>query len=303
MASQFKADERVEKGIRRIARGQIARALDGLAGRTDAGPGEVVHDVRRRLKKVRALVRLARSGLGRKAAHREGDRLRDAGRALSEVRDAGVLVAALDALVARLGDRGRAEAIAAAREALVAECRAVERRVLDEGDALAESVRSLEEFRRDAGHWEVEERGWAALEGGLRRIYGRGYRMSRTIPPTPTDEVLHEWRKRVKDLGYALDIFEAIRPEYTTSRRELAHKLASLLGDDHDLAVLRSRFSGPGEGGILPLIDARRLELRREALSLGPILYAEGPRRFVARIGAYWKAWRSEAEAAGFDLM
>ena len=52
---------------------------------------------------------------------------------------------------------------------------------------------------------------------------------------------------------------------------------------------------------ILPLIDRRRAELQRDAFALGRSLYGERPRDFVARLGAYWRAWRSEAEAARFD--
>ena len=50
---------------------------------------------------------------------------------------------------------------------------------------------------------------------------------------------------------------------------------------------------------ILPLIDRRRAELQRDAFALGQSIYGERPRDFVARLGAYWRAWRAEAEAAG----
>ena len=36
MAFQFKAGETLEEGVRRIARGQIDKALNALTGRTDA---------------------------------------------------------------------------------------------------------------------------------------------------------------------------------------------------------------------------------------------------------------------------
>jgi CHAD domain-containing protein len=300
MAFEFQPDEPVAKGVQRIARNQIAKALDGLIGRGDANSDEVIHDARKRLKKVRALVRLARSGLGPKLADREDDRLRDAARPLSEVRDASVLVDTLDGLVERFGDEGEPEAIASAREALVSRKREITRRVLDEGNALAKVAQAMEQVRRDAKRWEVDGDDWDVLEAGLDRIYQRGLRAFREATARPTDENLHEWRKRVKDLWYVMDILKPIRPEYTGRLGTEAHKLADLLGDDHDLSVLRETLPDSGEI-LLTLIAGRRVELQREAFALGPILHAEEPKLFLARLGAYWRAWRSEAKAARFD--
>ena len=304
MAFQLKPDESVAKGVRRLARGQIDKALDGLTGRNGTDPEEAVHDARKRFKRVRALIRLARGGLGRKLADREDTRFRDAGRPLSEVRDAGVLVQAFDGLV-----EGRPESISPVREVLLRRKREVCRRVLEEGDALAKVARTIEEARSDVKRWEVAGDDWDALEGGLERIYRRGRRAFREASEAPTDESLHELRKRVKDLWYVMDILKPIRPGYTEGRGEEAHRLADHLGDDHDLAVLRQALSGSGDMPcdcaavevILPLIDRRRAELQRDAFALGRSIYSERPKDFVARLGAYWRAWRSEAEAARFD--
>ena len=309
MAFRLRPDEPLAKGVRRVARGQIDKALEGLTGPADADPEEVVHDARKRFKKVRALLRLARSGLGRKIADRADALFRDAGRPLSEVRDAGVLVQALDGLIERYGDGGRPEAIAPARLLLRRRKQETCRRVLDEGGALAEVARAVGEARRDLRRWEVAGDEWEALEGGLGRIYGRGRRAFREAEAAPAVEALHEWRKRVKDLWYVMDLLKPVRPGYTEGRGEEAHQLADLLGDDHDLAVLGQALSGSGDGvcdgavteAVLPLIDRRRAELRRDAFALGPALYAERPKHFVARLGSYWRAWRAEVEAARFD--
>jgi CHAD domain-containing protein len=309
MAFQIKADESVAQGVRRMARNQIDRALDGLTGRSGAEPEEVVHGARKRFKKVRAVLRLMRDALGRKVYRRDNSRFRDAGRPLSEVRDAGVLVETLDQLIERYGDQGRPEVIGSARERLLRRKREVYQRVLDEGDALAKVARAMEEARGDVKRWEVAGDDWEALEGGLKGIYGRGHRAFHEALESRTDENLHEWRKRVKDLWYVMDLLKPIRPGFTEGRGEEAHKLADDLGDDHDLAVLRQVLSDPKDrlgvhsagGVIVPLIDRRRAELQQDAFTLGRRLYGERPKLFVARLGAYWRAWRSEIEAARFD--
>src|SRR4051794_31867359 len=83
--------------VGRILRKQVGKALEAL--NTD-GPlaDEVVHDARKRLKKARALLRLLREALGPRIYRRENACLRDAGRPLTEVRDAKVLVDTFDEL-------------------------------------------------------------------------------------------------------------------------------------------------------------------------------------------------------------
>ena len=84
---------------------------------------------------------------------------------------------------------------------------------------------------------------------------------------------------------------------------EDAHRLADLLGDDHDLAVLRStlvELDGqiPRDlDPVLGLIEHRRAQLQTEAMFLGERLYAEKPKAFVRRLRRYWRAWRNETRA------
>ena len=51
----------------------------------------------------------------------------------------------------------------------------------------------------------------------------------------------------------------------------------------------------PGLAGdrhaILEAIEGRQAELLDDALDLGARLYAEKPKAFVGRVGAYWEAW------------
>lgn len=308
MGFQLNDDESVSKGIKRIARDQIDKALDGLTGRIEAEPEEVVHGARKRFKKVRAVLRLARGGIDRRVYDRENVRLRDAGRPLSEVRDAGVLVQALDRLVERLGDPAVLPATAAVRAALLEHKQEVCRRVLDEEDAPARVVAAVRGVRKRLKDWDLDEDGWPALEGGLRWIYGRGHQALREAADRPSAEALHEWRKRVKDLWHASEILQPVRPAFTEGLAEQAHRLADALGDDHDLAVLREVLTDPARGigdraaagPILTAIDDRRAEIQRDAFEWGQQVYSDRPKVFVQRLRAYWLAWRSEIEAAAF---
>lgn len=78
-----------------------------------------------------------------------------------------------------------------------------------------------------------------------------------------------------------------------------AHRLADLLGDDHDLGVLRQALvSGHIDAAVdldavVRLIDHRRAELQSEAVQLGARVYAEKPKAFARRMQRSWNAGRA----------
>ena len=108
------------------------------------------------------------------------------------------------------------------------------------------------------------------------------------------DENLRAWRKRAKDFWYHLRWLAPISPGTMRGHAEDAHRPDDLLGDDHDLAVLR-RTSIEQAGQIpqdldpvLGLIAYRRAQLQTEAMFLGRRLYAEKPKPFARRLRRSW---------------
>ncbi len=85
--------------------------------------------------------------------------------------------------------------------------------------------------------------------------------------------------------------------------------MSRLLGDDHDLAVLRQmltndpgRFDGKGDAEVLlALIDHRRDDLEQKVLLLGERFFQEKAGDFSRRLKSYWKEWRAQAEQEPSD--
>ena len=61
----------------------------------------------------------------------------------------------------------------------------------------------------------------------------------------PTVPRLHEWRKRTKDLRYALELLEPLWPDVMEAFAAEVDDLADLLGEDHDLALLEAFVRDP----------------------------------------------------------
>ena len=105
-AYSLEIGEPVPNEIARIARGRIDDALDELSGATESSPEDAVHGARKDMKKLRALLRLVRGEIGEKVYRHEMATFRDAGRELSGVRDADVMLATLESLELPASDGG-----------------------------------------------------------------------------------------------------------------------------------------------------------------------------------------------------
>ncbi len=302
MAFHFKEGESVNHGVRRMAREQLRKVLDDVLSHESGDTDEGVHAARKRFKKLRGLLKLARPGLGGKAYRRENATFRDTARPLSEVRDARALAESLDKLADHFKGALPEGPLAAARDGLRRRREAVSRRVLVEQAALGETGAAVKAARPRLKDWPAVRR--SDVCQGLKQSYCRAYEARVAAHNDPSDENLHEWRKRVKDLCYQLDVLTPVRPQVLGPLADLAHALADHLGDDHDLVVLSGvlpEVVGAGcAAAFLPVIGQRRQELREEAYRVGERVFHEPPGEFMRRVCAYWKAWRAEVKAGQF---
>jgi CHAD domain-containing protein len=291
---RLRRSEPVAAGIRRIALGRTDDALDQLRGAAGSDAETAVHETRKDLKKVRSLLRLVRDEIGPDTYTRENERYRDAGRLLAGARDAKVKQDTLAALAERYDEvpdnGGRAFAKALREE---------QRDGAETGERVERAIAAIEAGREAVAGWPLGGGGWSVLEPGLRRAYRRGRRRFADVRAEGSDEAVHEWRKRVKDHWYHLRLLRNAWQPVMAESADRAHELADLLGDHHDLAVLRddalARREIFAEGELQPLLDAiaaRQEELLEGALALGQRVYAEKPSAFARRLEAYWPAWR-----------
>ena len=304
-AYRLRPGEHVPDGIRRIARGQLQDARDDLDGTSSRRLDETVHETRKRIKRLRACVRLARDAIGEERYESENTALRMAARRISAPRDAQVLVETLDAVTERFGDELAPDSTAALRARLDEEKEAATATLdgADGGGALAATVVTIDHALSRTTTWTLEPDGFHALSPGLRRIYRRGRRAMKAVRKDPSAENLHEWRKRVKDLWHATEIVQCARPKRLERCAARAHKLSGLLGDHHDLHVLREYVEAHPQcfaaevdrQALLAVVDRRSRRLCEKALSRGRKLYKRRPKRFVRDVE---RGWRKRAAAA-----
>lgn len=303
MPYRFQTNESVRAGAGRIATEQIDRAVGDVED-PSLDAAETVHAVRKRCKKIRAVLRLLRDELDNDGTYSEENAwYRDSARALADLRDAVAMIECYDRLADSYSSQIDRRALGRIRRAFT-----LRRKALSEHDS--DLHRRLEAFRGKmiAGRerlsdWPVESTGFAALRGGLIKTYKRARKGLKTAYDEGTDEAFHEWRKRIKYHWYHMRLLRNVWPGLMKQRARLVHDLASLLGDDHDLAVMRQTVvRSPDEFGdkktrqlLFGLIDRRMAELQAAARPLGEHVLAEKPKALARRLESHWRTWQSEA--------
>jgi CHAD domain-containing protein len=246
----------------------------------------LVHEARKTIKRMRAMARLLRRETGEQEFAHVDATLRQAGKRLAGARDAEVRIATLGDLRARHPDELGGEAI----EQLLA--RLEQDRAGTQGpDPELAVLADIAEMRRDLLRWNLLEHDSAALSVGLRAIYRDGrHRYKRVRRSRARDpERMHDWRKRVKSLYYALDMLGGKRAPATAKLTRRTDRLGEVLGEEHDLWMLKSFVEDDRLLDrrtlelLLTLVERRRKRLRKRALKLGARLYARKPSRFAAR--------------------
>lgn len=245
--------------------------------------------MRKSLKRARAMLRLLRTSMSGSSYRRENASLRDCSRLLGAVRDSRALLDTAAKLSARAASARERSLVSRLRTGLKhAHARA--RRNLCRYDSGMDSLRmALQASYRRSNRWCVRAEGKRPVGDGTRRVYARGRAACARAQAHPTAQNLHELRKQTKYLYHQLEALEPLRPGLITALANRAHHLADLLGDDHNLAVLRTRIAHSTFGRVdrtrlRRLVDHEREKLDREALKAAGRIYLRSPTAFAARL-------------------
>jgi CHAD domain-containing protein len=263
----------VERPVYSLHDAALALLDDAIAALKLDRSDEVVHAARKGAKQVRAALRLMRLSIGVDAYHRENRRVRDAAKPLTPVRDAFMLRHTLNHMPQRPAKMRRA--FEADHEK--------QRRTL-EGKGWRVAVSKLQQTRHALNSLPLTAAEVASAIDGVERVYKAG-RLAFREARSRTDNALHEWRKQAK---YLLNQIELIRALFGVKMKSLhlrTEALASVLGDDHDLAVFTTQLEAQSERSpaLEKVIKRRRHRLQAQAFRIGKEVYRHSPSRVSAQ--------------------
>jgi CHAD domain-containing protein len=284
------------------ARSIVADARSSLTN-PELSDAEAVHEVRKALKRWRALMRLLSGPLGEQAEQMRIE-ARDVMRALTGARDAQSTLDALADLrktevpfseTSMETIRGRVTAIkdAAEQTGFSQEMRDRINRYLD--------FASLSVDR-----WPLKAIAFDAVADALTSTYRRARQLIPEKWLEADAEHLHDLRRRVVEHRHQMDLVEHLWPRLGQVWGEEAQRLRNRLGACQDLAVLAARTAphqplAPWRSRLTPAIEARREAHLKTAARIASRLFAEKPKAFRRRIAALYSARQTRKSKTDTD--
>ncbi len=281
-------------GLAAAARLIIADGRRALTDPELSAP-EAVHEVRKALKRWRALLRLLARPLGEQANQMRTE-ARELMRAVAGARDA---QSALDALT----DMRKADLPFSSTSIETIRARLTKMRDAAEAKCFTKNMRSRLSRYFDYATLSLERWPFNAIDfdivtDGLTSTYRRARQLVPDSWPDAEPEHLHDLRRRVVEHRHQMDLVEPLWPRLGKVWAEEAQRLRNQLGSCQDLAVL-TNFTAPHQplapwrSRLSTLIDARRNAHLKAAARLAGRLFAEKPKAFRQRMQALWSARQS----------
>jgi CHAD domain-containing protein len=285
MSYRIAKGESLAEAFGRIAAEEMDLAMAQLGRRNR---GEAVHNARKALKRLRALLRSLRVAFPRKLFRAENRRLAAAGRKISPLRDLHVQLRTLGKLRGTAGP---------AYDRIERQLRRRQTSYIRRIPALRKTVRGmLQDSRQSIASLPMGHATPADLTAGLQRIYKQGRSAFKTARRNPTAQNLHESRKKAKLLGYGFELIEGLRPGKVSELTRRAATLTDALGDDHDLFMVLHALQH--EHRAMPSRDFRllakriavkRAKLQKKAFKMATRLYRDKPAYFGQRLSRYFR--------------
>jgi CHAD domain-containing protein len=300
MAYRLERDESVATGLKRVVRDEIESASEHLNGGKKVSRDQAIHEARKSIKKVRALLRLIRGELG-ETFDAENARLREIAHRLSELRDAVAVIGTFDDLRKHYAksEGGRLRSIRAG----LSKKRAESARPEEVKSVLDDAASALAKAGKAVKTWPLETDGYAAVEPGFEQIYRAGRKELKRVHKEPSADNFHRLRKRVKDHWYHVRLLENLWTDMMSAYEKSLKDLETWLGDDHNLVVLKGRvLAEPAFYGkqkdidlLLELIEKHQKDLRDKSLALAERVYETKSRALSRHMRHLWDTWRHES--------
>ena len=299
MGYKIDKSESINTGIKRVIIEQIDSSIESI-NQLNGNEHDVIHDIRKRGKKIRGALRFVRDALGKKRYQKENAFFRDLTGELSDLRDATSMISAVEAL--HPGNERESNS----KAHFIALFTRKRSKLFEEHyspEKLLDIRKQLIEAKERYIYMKMPAHGFEDIEKSIKRVYKRGYKAFDQAYEEPTVEGFHEWRKRVKYLWYHYRLLKTIWPGIFKAYASESKLLSDYLGDDHDYAVLLENlkngyvedFQQEQAEDILNMAQNQKKKLLKEAFPLGEKIYASKTKTFVHHIHQLWEVWSDQA--------
>ncbi len=271
---------------------QIVKAGELLVSAFD-DPHTGLHESRKRIKRIRALLSLLRRA-DQGFYRAEDRRWRDTSRLLSGPREASALVETIDRFIAEFPEANRAGELTDIRAAFERRKEAVGADAETLRPAIGAAILSCAEAGEAVRDWRLPDdirEAAKVFAKGVKRSWKDAETAAALAARRGRADDFHDLRKAVKRHSAHLSYLRAIWPGDAGARRKAVDRLADLLGELNDIAVMSKLVK---DGGVsIPdplrltffseLLEEKRRTLQAEAVDLADDLFGERPEKLRRR--------------------
>ncbi|WP_444934480.1 CHAD domain-containing protein [Microbulbifer sp. JTAC008] len=265
MSYQFQCDSPFPEQIKSIAQAEVTAANGYLRHN---GGETAVHELRKRCKKIRALLRLVRPQII-STFQRENTHYRKLANTLAHTRDLTALRIALLGLAPPHHFHRLHHLL---DELIQAE---------QNHSAVQEALKLLDRGQMRIPSWPLEQLGWHDAEAGYLRGYRKAASAWRKVRRHKNANRLHLLRKRAKDHWYQSRLLRKRYPLTVGERCKSLKELGEVLGDWRDLHLLARLVITQGDklqsefGTVLKIIRHRQSLLMKKTEALCEALFSK----------------------------
>jgi len=302
MSFGLKREASIAQEVRRLVLKQLETAISELRSVGDPESDEAIHDARRRVKKIRAVIRLVQPVLDK--SYRAVDRdLSDVSKLLAPVADGQGIIETLDQIAHRYRKVLPRRAVASLRAGLRARSARTDRDA-DARGVIEFAADTLRAERKRVRQWTIRGDGFRAVAPGLEESYRRARDGMILAWSKPKASHFHSWRRHVKDHWFHVRLVEARCGNHLLAYQRRLEALDGVLGEYHNVVLLRDVLVTDGylnraeTARCLRVVARYQRVLRRHAELLGVRIYLDKPGRYVRRVGRFWHDDPPEAGAA-----
>ena len=295
MSLKFERDKEVITNIYDIAKELNGEMIFKLTEYNDKHAA--VHETRKAIKKIRALLRLIRFEAGEICYAQENILYRDVGRLMSDLRDATALLETIDKLIESTENKQLVEQLKLVKQTLDDRRKSFAKENPSPKEIIEKAVIEFKRAAKRITTWPLESTNFNDWAYGLAKTYKQGNKAFHKAFETNDAHDFHEWRKAVKYLWNQILFLEDTWPLMQQNFANELSNLSSFLGDEHDLFVLKESFDSNYIEMKMPevlqsFLDKKTMYLREEAYWLGLKIYAESKSSFFQKNMAYWSAFK-----------
>jgi len=258
----------------------------------------LVHDLRKSVKNLRALLKLLRKETGTEFFKKNNFALRDLNSRSAAIRNYSALIK----LIESISEQDQATQFLESLNLLLLRLKSdfeEVKRITTYDTLFRYNQTQLEKYKSELNNLEINESRFAYIKAGITRVYSDGIGSFEIAIENPQEKSLHEWRKNVKDLYYcSLTLTPIWKPVLKSFTKEL-NVLSEMLGELHDFYELthyiQSLIDNPYDfSNIFSLIENNQTDLIDKSFKLGKKIFAESGGQFSERIKTYYKSFKQE---------